>query len=68
MSGSGAVTFGSGVSADFASGSTYSVTGATLINTGGNDGANVVFAAGSDVEAMTNLTIKSGVVEFQHRR
>ena len=39
LSGAGSVTFGTGVSANFTSGSTYSVSGDTLINTGGNDGA-----------------------------
>ena len=39
VSGAGSVTFGSGVSANFATGSTYNVSGATLIDTGGNDGA-----------------------------
>ena len=46
------------------SGSTYNVSGETLIDTGGNGGANVVFTAGSNVGPLGNLTIESGVVNF----
>jgi fibronectin-binding autotransporter adhesin len=63
-SGAGAVTFGAGVSANFASGSTYNPSGETLIDTEGNSGANVVFTAGSNVGALGELTIDSGVVNF----
>jgi fibronectin-binding autotransporter adhesin len=63
VSGAGSVTFGSGVSANFASGSTYNVSGTTLIDIGGNED-DVVFTAGSDVGPLGDLTINSGVVTF----
>ena len=63
VSGAGSVTFGSGVSANFGSGSTYNVSGATLIDNGGNDD-DVVFTAGSDVGPLGDLTIDYGVVTF----
>ncbi len=52
------------MSANFGTGSTYNPSGTTLIATGGNDGANVVFTAGSTVGPLGNLTIDSGVVNF----
>jgi hypothetical protein len=64
LSGAGTVNFGSGVTANFAAGSTYNITGTTIINTGSNDGANVVFASGNKPLAIGSLTIQSGVVNF----
>jgi len=64
ISGAGSVDFGTGVSANFATGSMYNVSGPTLIDTGGNDGASVVFTAGSIVGPLGNLTIESGAVDF----
>ncbi len=64
ITGAGAVTFGSGVSASFASGSSYNPTGETLIDTGGGAGSDVVFTSGSTVGPLGNLTIDSGKVNF----
>jgi hypothetical protein len=64
VSGAGTVVFGTGVAANFVAGSTYNVTGATIINTGGNSDANVVFLGGSHVPSVGALTIQSGVVDF----
>ncbi|MGO9922926.1 MAG: beta strand repeat-containing protein, partial [Isosphaeraceae bacterium] len=64
ISGAGSVTFGSGVSANFGTGSTYNVSGATLIDTAGAGGDNVVFTAGSTVGPLGNLTIEPGLVNF----
>ncbi len=46
ISGAGSVTFGSDVSANFATGSTYNVTGPTVIDTGGADGRQRRFHRG----------------------
>jgi hypothetical protein len=64
LGGAGTVDFDSGVAASFASGSTYNVTGTTVINSGGNADANVVFAAGSKVQSVGALNLETGVVNF----
>ncbi len=46
VSGAGSVTFGTGVSANFATGSTYNPSGETLIATESAAGAGVVFTGG----------------------
>ncbi len=51
------------MSTNFATGSTYNVSGATLIDNGGNED-DVVFTAGSDVGPLGDLTIAYGVVTF----
>ena len=63
VSGAGTVLFGSGEAVNFTAGSTFNVSGTTVINTGGNTDANVVFWTDT-VEAVGNLTIESGVVNF----
>ncbi|HKI20335.1 MAG TPA: hypothetical protein VKA15_20770, partial [Isosphaeraceae bacterium] len=63
ISGAGSVTFGSGVSANFAVGSTYNPSGQTVIDTG-SPGINVVFTTGSHVGPLGNLTIDPGLVDF----
>jgi hypothetical protein len=64
VSGSGTIDFGSGLSAEFASGASYNVTGTTIIDTYGNSDANIVFTAGSKVLSVGSLVINSGVVNF----
>jgi hypothetical protein len=64
LSGAGTVDFDSGVAAYFASGANYDVTGTTVINSGGNANANVVFEQGSTVQAVGALTIQTGVINF----
>ncbi len=64
VSGAGSVTLGSGVSANFATGSTYNPSGETLVETENAAGAGVVFTAGSNVGPLGNVTINSGVVNF----
>ncbi len=64
LSGAGSVTFGTGVSANFATGSTYNPSGETLIATEGAAGAGAVFTGGSTVGPLGNVTIESGVVNF----
>jgi hypothetical protein len=64
ISGAGSVAFGSGMSVNFAKGSTYNPSGETLIDTGGSSGAGVVFAAESTVGSLGNLTVHTGTVNF----
>ena len=64
ISGAGSVTFGTGVSANFGTGSKFNPSGETLIETGGGVGDGVAFTAGSTVGSLGNLTIDSGVVNF----
>jgi hypothetical protein len=64
LTGAGSVDFGSGVNAPFESGSTYNITGSTTIDTGGNNDANVIFAAGSKLQSLGTLNVSSGMVVF----
>src|SRR5262249_32107610 len=64
ISGAGTVRFGSETAATFAAGSSYDVTGTTVIASGSAGDANVVFSPGSSVQAVGGLTIQSGVVNF----
>jgi hypothetical protein len=64
ISGAGTVDFGSGVMANFIAGSTYNITGATVIDTGSDPDDNLLFSSGCNVLSVGDLTITSGVVNF----
>jgi hypothetical protein len=64
VGGPGTIQFGPNVAAQFASGATIKVTGSTVIDSGGNTDTNIVFAAGSKVQSVGALTIKTGVLNF----
>src|SRR5262249_19796783 len=64
LSGAGTVGFGTGLAAQFASGTTYNVTGKTIINCAENSNAGVLFQPGSRVQSLGALEIDSGLANF----